>query len=77
MKRYGNLFDKICDIENIKLAHKNARKKKTHYKEVKEVDKDVDYYCNEIRNMLISKSFKNSPYEIFIKNDKGKKKRNI
>ena len=34
MKRYGNLFDKICDIENIKLAHKNARKKKTHYKEV-------------------------------------------
>ena len=67
MKRYGNLFDKICDIENIKLAHKNARKKKTHYREVKEVDKDVDYYCNEIRNMLISKSFKNSPYEIFIK----------
>ena len=44
MKRYGNLFDKICDIENIKLAHKNARKKKTHYKEVKEVDKDVDHY---------------------------------
>ena len=37
MKRYGNLFDKICDIDNIKLAHKNARKKKTHYKEVKEV----------------------------------------
>ena len=74
MKRYGNLYDKLCDIENIKLAHKNARKKKTHYKEVKEVDKDVDYYCNEIRDMLISKSFKNSPYEIFIKNDKGKRR---
>lgn len=74
MKRYGDLYDKICDIENIKLAHKNARKKKTHYKEVKEVDKDVDYYCNEIRDMLISKSFKNSPYEIFIKNDKGKRR---
>ena len=41
MKRYGNIYDKICDIENIKLAHKNARKKKTHYKEVKEVDKVV------------------------------------
>ena len=40
MKRYGNLYDKLCDIENIKLAHKNARKKKTHYKEVKEVDKE-------------------------------------
>ena len=38
MKRYGYLFEKITDIDNIKLAHKNARKKKTHYDEVKEVD---------------------------------------
>lgn len=72
MKRYGNLFNSICDIENIKLAHKNARKKKTHYKEVKQVDSDVDYYCNQIRQMLIDKTFVNSPYEIFTKKDKGK-----
>ena len=34
MKRYGNLFEKITDIDNIRLAHKNARKNKTKYKEI-------------------------------------------
>ena len=28
MKRYGNLYPKIYDMENLKLAHKNARKGK-------------------------------------------------
>ena len=44
MKRYGNLFDKICDIENIRLAHKNASRGKSHYREVKMVNK-VKYFC--------------------------------
>ena len=33
MKRYSNIFDKIVDIENIKLAHNNASKGKRKYKE--------------------------------------------
>lgn len=72
MKRYGNLFDKICDIDNIRLAHKNARKRKTHYKEVKEIDKDIDKYCYKLKELLESGKFKNSEYEVFTKNDKGK-----
>ena len=40
MKRVGNLYHLIYDIENIKFAHKNARKGKAHYKEVKLVDSD-------------------------------------
>ena len=72
MKRYGNLFEKICDIDNIRLAHKNARKRKTHYKEVKEIDKDIDKYCYELKELLESGKFKNSEYEVFTKNDKGK-----
>jgi len=39
MKRYGNLFEQIIDINNLLLAHSNARKNKTFYKEVKMVDK--------------------------------------
>lgn len=74
MKRVGNLYPLICDIENIKLAHKNARKGKTHYKEVKLVDSDVDYYCNLIQEMLVNKTFVNSPYEVFTKVDKGKER---
>ena len=72
MKRIGNLYHKIYDIENIKLAHQNARKGKTHYTEVKKVDDNIDYYCNLILVMLVDKTFKNSKYETFIKNDKGK-----
>lgn len=28
MKRYGNLFDRLCTIDNINLADDNARKGK-------------------------------------------------
>lgn len=38
MKRYGNLYEKICDMDNLRLAHKNARKDKSHYKAVQKVD---------------------------------------
>ena len=74
MKRYGNLFYKIVDIDNIRLAHKNARKNKTKYKEVIEVDKDPEYYIQELHKMLIEGSYKCSPYEKFIKNDSGKER---
>lgn len=74
MKRIGNLYHLIYDIENIKLAHKNARKGKTHYSEVKRVDADIDYYCQQISDMLKDKTFVNGKYEIFTKNDKGKER---
>ena len=41
MKRYGNIYDKIYDYENLKMAHKQARRNKTFYQEVKMVDKVV------------------------------------
>lgn len=74
MKRIGNLYHLIYDIDNIKLAHKNARKDKTHYSEVKKVDADIDYYCQQISDMLKDKTFVNGQYEIFTKNDKGKER---
>lgn len=39
MKRVGNLYEKIYDLENLEKAHKNARKGKTWYEQVKCVDK--------------------------------------
>lgn len=72
MKRFGNLFERIIDIDNIKLAHKNARKGKTHYTEVKMVDADVEKYCLQIKEQLGAKTFTTSEYERFIKHDKGK-----
>lgn len=74
MKRYGNIYSKICDIDNLREAHKNARKKKTFYSEVKVIDKDVDHYLFELQKMLINKTYHTSEYEIFTKNDKGKER---
>jgi len=74
VKRYGNLYHKICDIDNIKLAHMNARKNKTHYDEVQLVDKNLEKYALEIQSMLIDKTFVNSEYTKFIKDDKGKQR---
>lgn len=72
MKRHGNLFDKIADKDNIRLAHKNARKGKTFYAEVQKIDADIDRYVDEIHNMLVEGTYTVSEYKMFIKNDKGK-----
>lgn len=76
MKRYGNLFEKICNEENIRLAHQNARRGKSFYNEVKMVDSDIDRYVGEIKQMLESETFKCSHYEIFERKC-GKKIREI
>lgn len=72
MKRYGNLFEKIVDIDNIKLAHKNARKGKSKYKDVQAVNMDIDRFCKSIQDLLVSKKFNTAEYAMFIKNDRGK-----
>ena len=74
MKRYGNLYEKIYNIDNLRLAHANARKDKTFYKEVKKVDSDVDFYLLQIQEMLINKTYEVGEYKISTINDKGKER---
>lgn len=72
MKRHGNLWELIVDLDNIHLAHKNARKGKQTYGEVMAIDANPDKFCKEIRDMLISGTYTTSSYDMFIKNDRGK-----
>lgn len=72
MKRYGNLYSKIYDMDNLKLAHKNARKDKKFYREVKMVDSDEEFYLGQIHDMLKNETYEVSPYKTSIINDKGK-----
>lgn len=67
MKRLTNIFHKIISIDNLLEAHRNARKDKSFYSEVQKVDKDPVFYCNQIQEMLINKTYKVSEYEIFEK----------
>lgn len=72
MKRYGNLYPKIWDRENIRMAHEAARRGKSHYREVKMVNADPERYLGEIHDMLAKKTFRNAPYVIFEKTDQRK-----
>ena len=74
MKRYGNIYHKIYDIDNLRLAHKKARKDKSYYNEVKMVDSNEDYYLKQIQTMLKDKTYfvDENDYTMFEKSDKGK-----
>ena len=76
MKRYGNIFEKITTLENIRLAHLNARKDKSYYREVKMVDSNPEYYFKQIQDMLINKTYKVDAFDyiMFKKMDKGKER---
>lgn len=69
MKRFGNLYPGICSLENIAAAHKNAKKGKGFYREVRMVDRRPAEHCMEIRDLLRGKTFRTSPYEVFKKYD--------
>lgn len=77
MKTYWNLFEKITDIENIKIAHYNARKDKTFYGSVREVDDNLEKVAKEIQEMLVNETYeiKESDYSTEFINDKWKERR--
>lgn len=72
MKRIGNIYEKIYDLDNLREAHRNAKRDKSHYREVKMVDSDEEYYLCIIQNMLKSKTYRVSDYTHTKINDKGK-----
>ena len=53
MKRVGYIFNAFVSYENLMLAHMNARKGKTHYKEVKDFEKDVKGNILKLQRKLI------------------------
>lgn len=76
MKRLGYLFEKVCNIANIRTAHKRASKGKHDYTEVKEIEKDLENNLNKIKYMLENNTYKLSEkdYKLEIINDKGKER---
>ena len=59
------LFDAICDMDNLRLAHQNASRGKAFYKEVKMVNSNPDYYLKQIQESLLNRTFQTSQYDIF------------
>jgi hypothetical protein len=58
MKRHGNLYNKICDMDNLRLAYQKARKGKNWQNTIKNFDKnaevaEVDILINECKKLGI------------------------
>ncbi len=74
MKRYGDIYRKIYNYDNLKEAHKNAKKGKGFYKEVQKFNADEDSYIKLIQDMFINNTYKTSNYKIFKIIDKNKER---
>lgn len=66
MKRVGNLYHRIYDINNLKLANKKARKNKGHQNSIKEFDKNEYQNLLNLSVCLKEKKYKTSKYTTFI-----------
>jgi len=78
MKRIGYIYEKICTIENIKLAivKSSAGKRDRHF--VLKVTNNIERYAKEIQKMLLEKSYIPSPYRRkMIKDGSSQKEREI
>lgn len=62
MKRYGNLYNQICDIDNIKRAIVCASKDKQKRISVIKVLDNIDTHAEIIQSMLVNKTYVPSPY---------------
>lgn len=65
MKRSGNLFDKITEMDNIRLADAIARKGKLKQPGVIAHDLRQEENLAEIQSMLLNNTYCTSPYTVF------------
>lgn len=74
MKRYGYIYEDIYDIENLRKAFYMAKKDKSYYSEVIEMEENLEERLLELHHMLKDKTYtvSSEDYEMFTKNDKGK-----
>lgn len=77
MKRKGNFYKDIYNKQNIKMAILKASDKKHSRKNVIKVVNNIDYYVDELYDMLINKKIKLSPYKKMKIHDGANKKERI
>lgn len=61
-------------MDNLKLAHQNAKKGKGWYKEVKMIDENPEHYLLQLQEMLVNHTYHTSEYKTFYKIDGNKKR---
>ena len=64
MRRHGNLWARVVDPQNIRLAYARARKGKGWQHNVRRFDRNLDANLERIREMLVSKTYRASSYRL-------------
>lgn len=67
MKRYGYLFERICSLENLRMAAYGAARHKTRRKEVQAFFSNLEENLATLRRELLERRYTVSEYEIFVK----------
>src|SRR3990172_159581 len=74
MKRQGYIFKKVYDNENIKTAIMKSSLGKRNRSFVKKVIDDIDNSAEEIKQMLVNRTYEHSPYTIKVIRDGPRQK---
>lgn len=73
MKRLGKgLFEEIISKDNLEIAHANASRGKSHYKEVIMVEKNKATLLRKLRRSLLQGNFQTSDYKVQERVEGGK-----
>src|SRR3989344_8237550 len=68
-EREQSMYEKLCSLENLQLAFKKARKRKTLKWYVMEFEKNLNDNLKQLQEELLSFSYKPLPLKTFIIND--------
>lgn len=66
MKRYGNLYPRICSYENLELAFRNARKGKAKKDYVIEFEANLEENLRRLKEELENLAYSPAPMDTFI-----------
>lgn len=69
MKRIGNLYERVCEPDNIYLAYTKARKGKTKSYGVVQFEKELERNLEDIHEKLKDGSYRTSEYQTFFIHD--------
>lgn len=65
MKRAGNIYGRICSVENLHMADEIARKGKLKQPSVQQHDRNRDGNIQQLHEMLANKTYRTSAYTVF------------
>mgnify|MGYP001587656777 CR=1 FL=1 len=69
MKTYTKLYDKICSYDNIELAYRKARKRKSSRPDVQEFEQKLKENLQRLQQELINETYQPLPLKTFILRD--------